>query len=166
MGAQEGDASLSGNLELSSTEDNGDHPNIFSSLCQPEIDWYTLFQQRWVYLNKGIIIWNLKLWQATCKTPHSKGRRILLRWGKGSWRAKGPWLFIGWVLAREEKSSSFWVHLWAQGLESSLFGHLALFEISIFFFFSHLSTILFCFLANWNTVLLHSSEQTSNLHSC
>lgn len=36
MGAQEGDASLSGNLELSSTEDNGDHPNIFSSLCQPE----------------------------------------------------------------------------------------------------------------------------------
>ena len=61
---------------------------VFVNLKQ--IDWYTLFQQRWVYLNKGIIIWNLKLWQATCKIPHSKGRRILLWWGKGSWRAKGP----------------------------------------------------------------------------
>ena len=48
-------------------------------------------------------IWDLKTWWATCKSPHGKGRWMLLieieSQKSGGLCKQSPWLFIGWVLA-------------------------------------------------------------------
>ena len=77
------------------------------------------------------------------QVPHSKEKRTLLRKGKQSCESyskqKSSWLFIGWLLARKEEESLFFL------LDSSIVsGHESapflspnsyLIEISIFFFF-------------------------------
>ena len=43
--------------------------------------------------------------------------------GKGHWKGynkQGPWLFIGWVLARKEKSPSFWALISLQEMRAPL----------------------------------------------
>lgn len=65
-----------------------------------------------IWVQQRIAVQGLQSWQTPSKSPPSKGRKTLLSKGKGYW--KGPnkqslWPFIGWVLARKEEGSFFFL---------------------------------------------------------